>query len=219
MPSDDDLVRDVKDEIRWDPRLDPATIAVSVKDGRATLRGTVGSLLEKREATKAAERIFGVVAVHNKLEVRLLNEQRREDADLRADVLQALMLNSAVPKTVDVKVKDGLVTLTGTANWQYQRAEAEQVAENVVGALDVVNHIELKHPQEPVAADVEKAIQQAFRRMAALDANDLHVSIRNGTVTIRGTVRSWAEHDDALAAVAAAPGVVSVRDHIRVSYV
>ncbi len=216
--SDEELVRNVRDELKWDPKVHPSAIAVSAKDGRVTLRGTVGSPREKREAAKAAERILGVVAVENRLEVRLLNEQRRDDADLRADILQALMLDGAVPKTIDVKVQDGLVTLTGRARWQHQRAEAERVAGNIVGTLDVLNHIELQHPPSPDSVDVQEAIERAFRRMAALDARELHVASHDGTVTVRGTVRSWAEHDDALAAVWAAPGVVSVRDHVSVEY-
>jgi osmotically-inducible protein OsmY len=82
-----------------------------------------------------------------------MTQQRRADAQLRGDVLQALTLNSLVPKTVDAKVDDGIVTLTGTADWQYQRDEAEFVASAIAGALDVVDDIELTHPK-PNAGDV-----------------------------------------------------------------
>ena len=97
MSRNDDLVSDVTDELYWDPKVDNSSIAASAADGKITLRGTVGSLREKREAKTAAERVFGVIAVDNQLQVRLLNGQRREDAELRGDVLQALMLDSLVP--------------------------------------------------------------------------------------------------------------------------
>jgi osmotically-inducible protein OsmY len=54
-------------------------------------------------------------------------EQMRNEADLRGDVLHALMLDSLVPKTVEALVGDGYVTLTGSVNWRYQREEAESV--------------------------------------------------------------------------------------------
>jgi osmotically-inducible protein OsmY len=162
--------------------------------------------------------VFGVVAVDNKIEVRLLNERRRDDAELRADVLQALMLNSLVPSTVDVKVDHGLVTLTGTANWNHQRMEAERVASTTVGTIEVVNEIELYHPPNPDPRAVEDAITRALRRSATLEAGKLHVSSSNGMVTIKGHVRSWLEHDDALAAAWAAPGVKDVRDRIVIDY-
>jgi osmotically-inducible protein OsmY len=217
MSSNTDLTADVSDELFWDPKLDSTAIAVSADDGKITMRGTVGSLREKREAKKAAERVFGVISVDNKLQVRLLNDDRRADADLRGDVLQALMLDSLIPKTVDAKVDDGFVTLTGTANWQYQRDEAEFVASNIVGALDVYDEIDLVYPT-PSAGDVKDSIKKAFKRNAALDAGDLHISTDNGTVTVKGTVSSWAEHDEAIGAAWAAPGVSSVRDQMTVAY-
>src|SRR5882724_5148181 len=175
-----DLAASVTDELFWDPKLDSEAIAVSAGDGTITLRGTVGSFREKREAKNAAERVFGVTGVDNQLQVRLLTESKRDDADLRGDVLQALMLDSLVPRTVDAKVDSGVVTLTGTANWQYERDEAEFVASNIVGTLDVFDKIELKH-QTPNGGDVKDSIRKAFKRNAALDADDLHISTDDGT--------------------------------------
>jgi len=217
MSSNTDLIADVGDELFWDPKLDSTAIAVSADDGTVTLRGTVGSLREKREAKKAAERVYGVTSVDNKLEVKLLNDDRRAEAELRGDVLQALLLDGLVPKTVDAKVDDGLVTLTGTANWQYQRDEAEFVASNIVGAIDVFDEIELEYPT-PNRGDVQESIKKAFKRNAALDADELNISTDNGTVTLKGTVSSWAEHDEAIDAAWAAPGVISVRDDLTVVY-
>jgi osmotically-inducible protein OsmY len=217
MSTEIDLVADVSDELFWDPKLESEAIAVSASDGTVTLRGTVGSLREKREAKKAAQRVFGVISVDNQLQVRLMGDQRRADAELRGDVLQALMLDSLVPKTVDAKVEDGFVTLTGTADWQYQRDEAEFVASNIVGTLDVFDEIELTYPK-PSAGDVKESITKAFKRNAAVDADDLHLTTDNGTVTIKGNVRSWAEHDEAIEAAWAAPGVTSVHDRMTVAY-
>jgi osmotically-inducible protein OsmY len=217
MSYNDDLTADVSDELFWDPKIDNEAIAVSADDGRITLRGTVGSLREKREARKAAQRVFGVTSVDNQLQVKLMNDQKREDADLRGDVLQALMLDNLVPKTVDAKVDDGFVTLTGTAEWQYQRDEADFIASNIVGALDVYDEIELTYPT-PNAGDVQDSIKKAFKRNATLDADDLYITTDNGTVTINGTVSSWAEHDEALDAAWAAPGVTSVHDEMTVGY-
>jgi osmotically-inducible protein OsmY len=216
--SSSELVNDVRDELYWDPKIDNSAIAVSADDGRVTLRGTVGSLREKREAKNAAARVSGVVSVDNQLEVRLLDDDRRGDAELRGDVLQALMLDSVVPKTVDAKVDDGYVTLTGSANWQYQREEAEFVAGNIVGAVDVLDEIELTAPA-PDAGKIEDGIKKAFKRNAKVDAGELSVSTASGgDVTIEGTVSSWAEHDEAIAAAWAAPGVTKVHDRMAVAY-
>jgi len=217
MSWDSDLVDNVSDELFWDPKVDNDAIAVSAKAGTITLRGTVGSLREKREAKKAAQRVTGVLDVDNQLKVRLMGDQGRADADIRGDVLQALVLDSLVPKTVDAKVADGFVTLTGTVDWQYQRDEADFVASNIVGTLDVYNDIEINNPK-PNASDVDDSITNAFKRNAALDAESLSVSTDNGMVTVKGTVRSWAERDEAIAAAWSAPGVTAVRDDLTVAY-
>jgi len=215
--SNNDLERSVTDELYWDPKVDNAAIAVSADDGVVTLRGTVGSFRQKREATQDAERVFGVESVKNDLQVRIMNQDRRDDAELRGDVLQALMLDSIVPSTIDAKVDDGMVTLTGTANWQFERDEAEFVAANVHGVVSVDDEIDLV-PPSPTAGDVQHSIKKAMERNAKLDADSVSVDSSNGTITLDGTVSSWADHDEAVSAAWAAPGVTNVKDHIHVAY-
>jgi osmotically-inducible protein OsmY len=215
--NDNELTANVRDELFWDPKIATDSIAVSATDGIVTLRGTVGSFRQKREAKKAAERVWGVLSVDNQLEVELLGEQRREDADIRGDVLQALMLDSLVPTTVDAKVDKGLVTLTGAVDRQYQRDEAEFVTGNLLGVVGIWSEIYLADTT-PSPADVENKIKKAFQRNAKLDADLLTVSTSNGTVSLSGQVSSWDEHDAAVAAAWAAPGVQAVDDQLAVSY-
>lgn len=212
------LETDVREELLWDPKVDSEEIAASATDdGAVTLRGTVGSFRQKREATKAAQRVRGVFTVDNQLEVRLLTEDHRDDAELRGDVLQALMLNSVVPSTVDADVKDGVVTLSGTADWQFQRAEAESVAAKVLGVVYVEDAIYLNNLGLQ-SEDVEATIEQAMKRTAKVDADNVAVSVDKGVITLKGIVRSWAERDAAVDAAWAAPGVSAVDDRLTVSY-
>jgi osmotically-inducible protein OsmY len=215
--TDDDLARDVTDELLWDPKVDNAEVAVSADDGVVTLRGTVGGFRQKREAKRSAERVFGAKRVTNELQVRLLGEFGREDAELRGDVLQALMLDSFVPSSIDAKVQAGEVTLTGRADWQFQRDEAEFVAANVPGVTEVWDDVRLAR-NAPAAANIEESIRKAFMRNAKLAEEALAIDARNGTVTIEGSVGSWSEHDDAIAVAWASPGVVAVNDEILVVY-
>jgi osmotically-inducible protein OsmY len=182
-----------------------------------SLRGTVGSFRERREATAAVKRVYGVSSVDNQLQVRLLDADKRDDADLRGTVLQALMLDALVPDTIDAKVSDATVTLTGSADYQFERDEAELVAGNVLGVLWIDNEIQLSAPT-PSRTDVKHDIKKAMERDAKLDADDIVVESANGTVTLSGTVNSWAEHDAAIGAAWAAPGVSDIEDRILVEY-
>ena len=149
----------------------------------------------------------------NHLNVRLMTQQTRDDAEIRADVLRALTLDSQVPDTVDAKVGAGFVTLTGSATWQFERDAADRVAGHVAGVIDVLDEIAVIG-RTPDPQEVKRSIKRAYERHARLDANQLTVETRDGTVMVEGTVRSWQEHDDAIAAAWAAPGVRSVDDRI-----
>ena len=215
--TDEQLQADVVAELFWDPKVDSKAIAVSANAGTVTLRGTVDNFREKREAGKAACRVYGVTRVHNELDVRLLDDSKRDDAELRGDVLQALMLDSLIPTTVDVRARNGSVTLSGTADWQYQRDEAEVLAASVPGVYALQNYIRLT--SAPDSGEVKKDISEAFRRNASLDADRLSVDTTSyGRVALVGTVSSWAEHDEALAAAWSAPAVTEVDDQILVTY-
>ncbi len=181
--TDEELARGVAAELNEDPKIDSQGIAISAVDGIVTLRGTVGSFHQKREATKAAERVRGVVDVDNRIDVEILTHERREDADLRGDVLEALMLDSQVPMTVNARVADGCVVLSGDVQWQYQREEAERVAGNVPGVRAVVNEI-LRGDSVEIRDDVERRIRKAFRTTARLDAEHLDVAVADGTITL-----------------------------------
>jgi osmotically-inducible protein OsmY len=215
--TDEQLRRDAEDELYWDPKVDNRAIAVAADDGVVKLRGTVGSFRERREAANAVKRLYGTTRVENELQVRLLDGDRRADADLRGAVLQALMLDGFVPSTVEAKAENGKITLSGTASHQFQRDEAERVAGNVLGVIWVDDDIELTGPPAD-AGDVRHSIKQAMKRDAKVDAEGIAVETHNGTVKLSGFVRSWAEHDAAVDAAWAAPGVSDVDDHILVSY-
>jgi len=122
-----------------------------------------------------------------------------------------------VPSTIDAKADDGKVTLTGTANWMFQRDEAESVASSIRGVISVDNEVDLVAPG-PSAHDLQHSIKKAMERNAKLDADNVTVESDNGTVTLHGTVNSWADHDAAIDAAWAALGVTRVKDDIAVLY-
>jgi osmotically-inducible protein OsmY len=212
------LTEAVNEELLWDPRVDPVEIAAEADyNGHVTLRGTVGSFRQKHEARRAAERVVGVTKVKNDLRIQILDVDRQVDSAVRGAVLQVLMLDSLVPSTIDAKVKDGFVTLTGSASWQFERDEAEMVAMNVIGVTGLEDEVYLTG-ELPDAYDITDSIKKAFKRSAKLDARDISVATKGRTVTVSGVVSSWSEHDAAIDTAWAAPGVNKVEDHVLVEY-
>jgi osmotically-inducible protein OsmY len=210
------LQQAVRDELAQEPRVDHTEVAVSADDyGVVTLRGTVGSPRQRREAGRAAKRVFGVQEVRNNLDVRVLIGDRREDAVLRADVLQALTLNSLVPSGIDAKVDGAVVTLTGTAHWNFEREEAEATAGNVRGVRGIRSEIVLIPTAHPV--EVKDAIEQRLNRNAAVDADSVSVESLGGKVILRGAVSSWSAREAAVEAAWSVPNVTEVEDRIDIT--
>jgi osmotically-inducible protein OsmY len=128
--TDREIQQDVMNELKWDARLQPNEIGVIVKDGIVTLTGWVDSYLKKWEAEDAAQRVAGVKAVANDIEVKLLSE--RTDLDIARAATNALEWDAALPPgKVKVVVSKGWVTLQGEVEWQFQKSDAELPAGTV----------------------------------------------------------------------------------------
>jgi osmotically-inducible protein OsmY len=215
MKSDSDIRKDVEDELGWDPDIDTTDIAISVKNGVVTLAGFVPSYSQKFQAEKDVKRIAGVVGVANDIEVRVPSMDQRPDPDIARDAVNAL--RSHLPRSsqnMKVTVANGWITLEGDAEWNYQRQRAEEAVRFVKGAKGVVNLIEVKPKVTP--SEIKRKIEEAFKRSAEVDAKNIQVETTDGQVTLKGTVHSWFEREEAERAAWAAPGVRKVEDRITI---
>lgn len=215
MRSDLDLQRDVVDELAWEPSIDAASVGVSVENGIVALRGHVKSLSEKWTAERVVQHVYGVRAVTDELEVKLAGDSRRDDEDIARAALNALDWHTSVPPgRVKFLVENGWITLEGTVDHHYQKRAAEDAVHNLKGVKGVSNLIVAKPLVSP--RDVKNQIQKALERAADVDARKISVESTDGSVILRGTVRTWAERDEAERAAWAAPGVVGVQNEIRI---
>jgi osmotically-inducible protein OsmY len=185
-------------------------------NGDVALNGTVSSYPQYLEAAAAAKRVQGVTKVHNHLMAVLPPSDERDDATLTTAANNALALNIAVPSSVEASASDGNVRLTGTVSYGFERAAAEQTISGLIGVRNITNDIEVLSDEE--APDVNDLVRGALDRYGLIgDDSDVTVDASDGTVTLRGHVRSWAEHDTVIGAAWMGPGVSSVRDDLVVT--
>ncbi len=207
------LQQNIEEEFAWDPRVAPAAIGVSVSDHAVTLTGYVESLADRLAAVRAAKRVAGVRAIADDIVVRAAGAKGRTDHDVAQFVEHALAWNTQIPDTVRATVRDGIVTLDGTADWNYQRRAAERVVQHLAGVRFVSNKIALKQVATP--KEVHRRITAALHRDADIDAHSIEVESTNGEVWLTGTISTWAERERVEAAAWAAPGVTQVHDNLR----
>ena len=215
MRADTEIKRDVEAELLWSPEIDETDIAVKVNDGVVTLTGYAKSYFEKYRADVAVKRIAGVRAIANDLAVRTPRGAVPPDPEIARQVVAAL--RSELPclwQNITPLVHEGHVGLEGTVEWHYERESAEAAVRRVPGVLSVRNSIRLK--PRVFTAEIKHKIEEAFRRNAIIDAQGITVEAQGGEVTLRGEVRSWAEHDQAQQMAWAAPGVTHVKDELTI---
>ncbi|GLK99276.1 BON domain-containing protein [Dactylosporangium matsuzakiense] len=215
--TDEQIQRDVLTELKWDARLQPNEIGVIVKGGVVTLTGWVDSFVKKWAAEQAVERVRGVRAVANDIEVRLPGWAERTDADIAAAVARALEWDAVLPPdAVTASVSNGWVTLRGEVEWEYQRREAERQVRRLTGVRGVTNLVTVRPKSNPSPDALRRKIQEALIRAAEVDAEQIDIDVQGDTVVLKGTVRSWAEREQAERAAWSAPGVTTVKNRITV---
>jgi osmotically-inducible protein OsmY len=215
MKDDQKVQRDVMDQMKWEMGDYSTQIGVAVKDGVVTLSGHVQCFPAKWAAERAVKRVLGVRAVAEEIEVRLPGSDQRTDTDLARAAENMLDWNTLVPKDrVKIMLEDGMVTLDGAVdNWS-QKVAAEKAINSLTGVKGINNRIKVKPVVEP--KEVEKDIVNALTRHAQLDARRITVESHGDRVVLSGSVRTWAEREEAEEAAKAAPGVANIENNIAI---
>ena len=209
--ADRSLEKDVIDELAFDPSLDASDVTVNVKQGIVTLGGTVKFYPEKIAAEKAVKRVSGVQGIAQEIKVEPLGTHVRTDADLAKTALNLLAWDVVIPKdSVTVTVDRGWLQLDGSVEWDFQKLDAERAVHAMAGLIGIENRIVVR--QSVSAQDVGATIRKSFERSADLDASQIVVETDGDEVTLRGTVRSWAQHEEATRASFSLPDVAQVKN-------
>lgn len=218
MKTNEVLQKDVQDAIKWEPLLNAAEIGVTAIDGVVTLTGNVDSYAKKMEAEEAVKKVVGVLAVVEKIQIKMNNWNSNDDSEIAKELVEAYNSSWQVPhEKITVKVENGWITLGGEVDWNHQKEAAKKIASNMPHIKWVTNNITIKSQNEDA---VEKeAIESAMLRNSILDDRAITVEVTGTTVTLTGSVHSWYQKNEANRVAWNAPGVLVVNDQLKIDYV
>ncbi|HUZ31590.1 MAG TPA: BON domain-containing protein [Xanthobacteraceae bacterium] len=210
------LQRDVVEELEYEPSVNAAHVGVSAEAGIVTLSGHVGSYVEKLAAIAAARRVKGVKAIADEIAVRYATDKKAADNEIAQRAVGILGWDTLVPSgSIQITVRDGWITLSGTVDWFYQCKAAEEDVRKLSGVHGIVNNIEIRPHAR--ADDVKKKIEGALKRHAEVEAEAIRITVHdNDRVLLEGKVDNWNERHAVENAAWSAAGVRSVDDRITV---
>lgn len=212
---DRELKKRVLEELEFEPRVDATFIGVSAKNGIVSIYGHVGSFLQKMAAEEAAQRVRGVRAIANELDVNLPGDAVVQDDEIARRAAHLLDWDEFLGgEDIAVSVRNGRISLAGETGALFLRERAGLLLARLPGVTGVSNHVRVV--PAPEAGDIAGQIRAAFDRLAVPGAGDIRIEVQDGEVTLRGEVGSFPEKTRMEEAASHAPGVRHVASHLTV---
>ena len=210
--NDEEIRRDVRNQLDWDYRVDEQDVGVRVSDGVVTLSGTVETYSGKDAAEGDAWSVTGVVDVRNNIEVDAeTRDQGRGNISRSAE--NVLEWNSEIDAAdTVVSTVGGIVILEGTVDSYWKKVRAEELVANVSGVVEVQNRLAVVPGEDIVDQRIAEDIVDAIERKSLVDMEDVTVRVKDGVVTLNGQVDSRTERQAVYESALYTDGVTAVND-------
>jgi osmotically-inducible protein OsmY len=218
LRTDEELKKTIVDHLFWDDSIDASGVKVEVSNGKAFLTGKVLTYRAKDAAAAAAWMASGVQSVDNQLHVEFpAGYPSLTDDQIQHNAIGALAWNSDLHgSAIDVSVSHGTVILEGTVASYWLRKKAESIVSDLLGVVDVVNKLVVVPTEFLNDQTIAKNVQTAIRNSPFVKGENIKVSVKDGSVTLLGSVNARFDRLQAYAVAANCGGVIEILNKIEV---
>jgi hyperosmotically inducible protein len=207
--SDEEIKKLVIEELFWDDRIDASKIMVKVENGTVTLTGSVPSYMARDRTERGVLRVRGVTNVENNLTVMYTGFPT--DQEIRFSIQNLITANPELRKEdIRISAAGGIVTLEGSVTSYWKKAQARRVSCGASGVMDVINKLTVVPTEKVSDRAIAEDVIAAIERNTYADIKHINVEVKNGVVTLTGSVPSLAAFDSATDAAEFTRGVINV---------
>lgn len=216
---DEEIKKNVIEELYGDDRVDASDIRVEVNYGEVILSGEVPTYLSFTSAHSNALQVQGVTMVDNRLTVTYpADVHTPADKAIENRIENVLALNPDINiQDMEVQVRGGIVDLRGTVDAFWKKNYAQELVAPEPGVIAINNHLAIVPTRDIIDQDIAKDIVRSLEARAAVLAEDVTVTVENGEVELTGTVPSWIAKESAYHAAEFTAGVIDVKNYLNIA--
>ncbi|MEJ2648730.1 MAG: BON domain-containing protein [Sedimentisphaerales bacterium] len=214
--TNEDIKKDIVDQLYWDARVDASNVEVAVSDGQVSLTGTVPNHTAYLAASEDAWAMSGVKNVRNQLQIEYPSGfEVPKDAELKVNIENLLLWQPNIDSTyMDVLVDKGWITLRGSVDAYWKKIRAEEIVLGLKGVIGLTNELAIVPTREFTDKVIAKNIEAALERNAGTDVDMIDVQVENGKVILSGSVSSLPAYRESKKIAENTPGVVMVSNEL-----
>jgi osmotically-inducible protein OsmY len=216
MKSNEELEQKIKDQWLWDPRIEESNINVKVNEDSVIISGSVPSHPQKIYAEADAKEVGNIPTVINDIAVEFSPEFKTpSDKKIKEGLEKIFQVNSCLDASnISISVKEGIVNLKGSVKTYWEKEMVTELASEIPGIISIENKLTVK-PVEPLSdKEIKKEIEAALERAIRVNKDKIKIEVKNGVVSLTGTVSSMTAYSAAQRAAKLSKGVIEVRNNL-----
>ncbi len=217
--TDEQIKKDITDDLYWDTRIEASKIKVAVNDGVVELSGEVPTYSELTVARYVPWRIKGVIDVVDKISVNnTVSPDMPSDEEIKSWIENIMSWKPAIDESaVQVSVNGGVVTLEGSVDQLWKKTFLESRISGLKGILKIENKLAVARTESISDEFIRKSVMASLDRDALVDVENVTAEVDNGVVRLSGNVRDWSAKQSARLDAERTPGVIDIRDDLKIA--